>query len=223
MNLLCVSFETVGNVNGKATLNDVINTTQLTSCDENGVNGDYINTWNMSIGNWGAAYQYINASAGWGEGYENTWMSNDEPVNPIVDPGAAFWLYAVNDIPALQFAGQVASGTINYTLTGGSMNLIANPFPTSLNLNDSSVVTIANKTSCDENGLNGDYINTWNSAIGNWGTAYQYINASAGWGEGYEDTWMSNDEPCDTVIHAGTGFWYYAVGDNTTFTFAAQE
>jgi hypothetical protein len=106
MNLLCVSFETVGNVNGKATLNDVINTTQLTSCDENGVNGDYINTWNMSIGNWGAAYQYINASAGWGEGYEDTWMSNDEPCDTVIHAGTGFWYYAVGDNTTFTFTAQ---------------------------------------------------------------------------------------------------------------------
>ncbi|MDY5940323.1 MAG: hypothetical protein SPJ23_01570 [Eubacteriales bacterium] len=224
MNLLTVSFEAVGNANGKATLNDVMGTAGLTSYGD--AAGDYINTWNISAGNWGQTYFYVNDPS-WNYDnvdYTDTWMDGDfVPQNPEMDPGSSFWLYANNDIPALQFAGQVASGTVSYTLAGGQMNLCGNPYPMSLNLADKSQVTITGATSYGDQA--GDYINTWNVAAANWGTTYFYVN-DASWNYGdvdYTDTWMDGDfVPCATEIGAGSGFWYYAVADGVTLTFSAK-
>ena len=80
MNLLTVSFEAVGNANGKATLNDVMASTDLTSYSEDGnTPGDYIESWDMSIGNWGGRFYYVNQPS-WNEGeldYTDTWMNSD--------------------------------------------------------------------------------------------------------------------------------------------------
>ena len=236
MNLLTVSFEAVGNANGKATLNDVMGTAGLTSYGDQA--GDYIDTWDMEAGNWGTRYFYVNDPS-WNYtdeetgkliDYTDTWADGDlVPCNPEMNPGSSFWLYSINDIPALQFAGQVASGTISYTLTGGTMNLCGNPYPMSLNLSDKSQVTINGATSYGEEA--GDYVDTWNLATANWGTRYFYVNDPS-WNYtdeetgkliDYTDTWADGDlVPCATDIVAGSGFWYYAVADGVTVTFSAK-
>ena len=228
MNLLCVSWATVGSIDGKATLNDVMDTKKLTSYSADGETaGDYIDTWNMEAGNWGPRYYYadLGDSADWGSEYADTWMDGDfSPVNPTVDSGTAFWLYANNDIADFAFNGQVVSGELAYTLTAGGMNLCANPFPATLNLNDKSQVVVTGATSYSADGETaGDYIDTWDLATANWGPRYYYVDLgdSADWGSEYADTWMDGDfSPVETTaIGIGSGFWYNAKG-NATLTFA---
>ena len=225
MNLLCVSWETVGNENGKATLNDVMDTSVLTSYSADGETaGDYVNTWNMATGNWGPKYFYVDQAVAWEDpSYADTWMDdNFTPCNPEVEPGSAFWLYANSNIASFNFRGQVMSGTTGYTLTAGGMNLCANPYPSDLNLNDKTQVTLTGKTSYSADGETaGDYINTWNLATGNWGPKYFYVNQAVAWEDpSYADTWMDDNftPVASTAIPAGTGFWYYANGA-VTFAF----
>ncbi len=228
MNLLSVAWETVGNAQGKATLNDVMDTSRLTSYSADGETaGDYIDTWNMETGNWGPRYYYANLgdSPDWGADYTDTWMDGDfAPCNPAIEPGSAFWLKAVNDIDDFPFNGQVVTDGVAYTLTAGQMNLCANPYPTTLNLNDKSQVVITGATSYSADGETaGDYIDTWNLSTANWGPRYYYANLgdSPDWGADYADTWMDGDfAPVDdTAISVGSGFWYNAKGTATlTFT-----
>ena len=222
MNLLCVSWETIGNAQGKATLNDVMDTSALTSYDADA--GDYIDTWDMENGNWGPTYYYVDKGTDpdWGPEYADTWMNGAfEPCNPAVDPGSAFWLYANNNIAEFKFHGQVCAAGTAYTLTAGKMNLCANPYPAVLNLNDKSQVVITGATSYDAD--EGDYIDTWDLTTGNWGATYYYVDKGTDpdWGPEYADTWMNGAfEPVSTTaIPAGSGFWYNAKAPVTlTFT-----
>ena len=222
MNLLCVSWETVGNTQGKATLNDVMDISVLTSYDVD--EGDYIQTWDMANGNWGPKYFYVDKGTDpdWGSEYANTWMDgNFVPCNPAIDPGSAFWLYANNTIADFKFKGQVSAAGTAYTLTAGCMNLCANPYPAVLNLNDKSQVVLTGMTSYGDE--EGDYIQTWDLTTGNWGPKYFYVDQGSNpdWGPEYADTWMNGAyEPvATTAIPAGTGFWYYANAAVTlTFT-----
>lgn len=215
MNLLSVAWETVGNEDGKATLNDVMDISKLTSYDEE--EGDYIDTWDMAAGNWGPTYFYVNKGTDpdWGAEYANTFMDSDfMPCNPEVDPGLAFWLNAKADIDNFAFSGQVFTDNVVYTLTAGKMNLCANPYPATLNLNDKSQVVVTGATSYDED--EGDYIDTWDLATANWGSTYFYVDKGSDpdWGAEYADTWMNSDfEPVEsTEIAIGSGFWYNAKG-----------
>ena len=230
MNLLTVSFETVGNANGKATLKEVMARDGLLSFSEDGnTAGDYIDTWDMANGNWGKTYYYVNQPT-WNDGdldYTDTWMDADfAPANPEMESGSSFWLYHNgDDIASLTFAGQVGNSAKGYTLTGGRNNLCGNPFPTALDLGNKAQVVIANATSFSEDGNTpGDYIDTWDLTTSNWGKTYYYVNQPT-WNDGdldYTDTWMDADfAPSSTDIQAGAGFWYYAVGNGTTLTFSA--
>ena len=227
MNLLCVSWETVGNTQGKATLNDVIDTSVLTSYSADASTaGDYIDTWDMENGNWGTRYFYVDQAVAWGDAaYADTWMNgNFEPCNPAVDAGSAFWLYANNDIADLKFCGQVAKSASSYTLTAGKMNLCANPTPSVLNLIDGNQVVLTGATSYSADASTaGDYIDTWDLATGNWGPRYFYVNQST-WGAEYVNTWMDgNFMPVQTTgIPEGTGFWYFA-NAAVTLTFPGQQ
>ena len=230
MNLLCVSWETIGNNNHKATLNEVMDTSKLTSYSEDGETpGVYINAWDMEAGNWGKIYYYVNQPS-WNEGeydWTDTWCDGETmPCNDEIEPGSALWLFHLGtDVEDFTFMGQVAnSGVKSYTLAKGKMNLCGNPYPANLDLNNKNQVTIANKTSYSEDGETpGDYINTWDLTTGNWGAIYYYVNQPS-WNEGeydWTDTWCDGETmPVDsTTIPAGSGFWYYACGEGTTFTF----
>jgi len=228
MNLLCVSWETIG-AEGKALLNDVMDTSKLLSFSEDAETaGDYIDTWDMSNGNWGPRYYYVDQgeSEDWGPEYADTWMNIDfDPVNPEVDPGLAFWLYANNDIDNFAFNGQVVTDGVAYTLTAGRMNLCANPYPATLNLNNKNQVVLTGKTSFSEDAETaGDYIDTWDLTAANWGPRYYYVDQgeSEDWGPEYADTWMDIDFGVveDTALAVGTGFWYNAK-DTVTLTFVS--
>ena len=226
MNLLCVSWETVGNAEGKATLNDVMDTSLLTTYSADGETaGDYLYTWNMEAGNWGPTYYYVDQAVAWEDAaYADTWMdSNFTPCNPAVEPGSAFWLYANKDIASFSFRGQVMTDGTAYTLTAGKMNLCANPYPMALNLNDKTQVTLTGKTSYSADGdTAGDYIYTWDLSTGNWGPTYYYVDQAVAWEDAsYADTWMDGDftPVATTAIPVGSGFWYNANAPVTlTFT-----
>ena len=102
MNLLCVSWETIGNNNHKATLNEVMDTSKLTSYSEDGETpGDYINAWDMEAGNWGKIYYYVNQPS-WNEGeydWTDTWCDGETmPVDSTTIPaGSGFWYYACGE------------------------------------------------------------------------------------------------------------------------------
>ena len=219
MNLLTVSFETVGNSEGKATLNDVMDVSKLTSFDVDAGEMDYIETWNMESGDWGKRYSYADLPEV-DPSYAKTWLDVDVPVNPEVESGASLWLFHKGeDIESFCFAGQVTSFTNGYTLTKGKMNLCGNPLPTVLNLCDRNQVKIANATSFDIDEGEKDYVETWDLTTGDWGKRYSYVNLPD-LDPSYADTWLDVDVPvATTAIQAGSGFWYYAAGDGTTLTF----
>ena len=224
MNLLTVSFEAIGNANGNATLNDVMDSSSLTSYKDDFVTaGDYVQTWDMEKGNWGAKYFYMDLGA-IDPTLADTWVDDLFTPNDVeLAPGSSFWLYANADIPALQFAGQVTATSSGYTLTGGTMNLCGNPYPTSLNLNDKNQVVITGMTSYKDDFVTaGDYVQTWDLTKGNWGAKYFYMDLGS-IDASLADTWV-NDQftPAETDIQPSAGFWYYAIGDGVTFTFPAK-
>ena len=226
MNLLCVSWETVGNTEGKATLNDVMDTSLLTSYSADGETaGDYIDTWDMENGNWGPRYFYVDQAVAWEDAaYADTWTDDSlVPCNPAVEPGSAFWLYSNKDIASFSFRGQVMTDGTAYTLTAGRMNLCANPYPMVLNLNDKNQVTLTGKTSYSADGETaGDYIDTWDLAAGNWGPRYFYVDQAVAWEDAaYADTWTDDSlvPVASTALPVGAGFWYNAKAPVTlTFT-----
>ena len=224
MNLLTVSFEAIGNANGNATLNDVMGSNGLTSYKDDFVTaGDYVQTWDMEKGNWGSIYYYMDLGS-IDASLADTWVDDLFTPNDVeLAPGSSFWLYANVDIPALQFAGQVTTTASSYTLTGGKMNLCGNPYPTTLNLNDKSQVVITGMTSYKDDFVTaGDYVQTWDLSIANWGPIYYYMNLGS-IDASLADTWVDDlFTPVVTSIAAGSGFWYYAAGDGVTFTFPAM-
>jgi hypothetical protein len=156
--------------------------------------------------------------------FADTWVTDQFiPDEVELAPGASFWLYANNDIPSLQFAGQVTAISSAYTLTGGKMNLCGNPYPTALNLNDKNQVVITGMTSYKEDFLtSGDYVQTWDLKNANWGLKYFYMDLGS-IDPSFADTWVTDMfVPVDTEIQAGAGFWYYAIGENVTLTFPVQ-
>ena len=219
-NLLSLSWENVGTGSGVASLNDVMDTSKLSSCDEEANGGDEINTWNVAAGDWGAVYRYANLPD-IDPSYADTWINGDGmPVNPVVPTGSAFWLFAEKPVEGFCIKGQVANTESSVITLVKGPNLIANPLPSDLNLNDKNQVVCANLVSCDEEANGGDEINTWNANTGDWGAVYRYANLPD-IDAAYADTWIDGEgmPVATTAIPAGTGFWFFASGDGTTLTF----
>ena len=109
MNLLCVSWATIGNKDGKATLNDVMDTKKLTSYSADGETaGDYIDTWDLATANWGKTYYYVDQAEAWGAEYADTWVDGDlAPVETTaIGIGSGFW-YNAKGNATLTFANPV--------------------------------------------------------------------------------------------------------------------
>ena len=223
-NLMGVAWEAVDVAGQPIGLSDMMDTTLLTSYDEDAiVEGDSIQTWSIGSG-WGPVYFYVNQPS-WNYGavdYTDTWMDGGfTPCNPTLDAGQAFWLFLKNDISDFPFKGQVAENGAVATLTVGP-NLIANPLPRAIDLADPSVVTASGQTSYDEDAIvEGDSIQTWSIGSG-WGPVYFYVNQPS-WNYGavdYTDTWMDGGfSPCSAMIPTGSGFWYFAKNVGVEITF----
>ena len=211
MNLLTCSFESVGNPNGEACLNDVMDMSKLIPFDwDDFVERDYVDTWDMEAGNWGPTYFVDVGEAG------NIFVDSSslEPADAMVKSGASLWLFRYgDDIDGFTFAGQVGTGVKSYTLTAGKMNLCGNPYPTALNLNDPNQVTITGATEFDwDDFVEKDYIDTWDLTTSNWGPSYFYVDGA--WADSGSLEKLDNAE-----IQPGAGFWYFAYGEGVTLTF----
>ena len=103
-NLLSLSWENVGEDSGVASLNDVMDTSKLSSCDEEANGGDEINTWNVADGDWGAVYRYANLPEV-DAAYADTWIDGEGmPVESTAIPACTgFWFFAAGDGATLTF------------------------------------------------------------------------------------------------------------------------
>ena len=212
MNLLTVNFETVGNSESKASLNDVMDVQRLTPFDWDAFEAkDYVDTFDFSIGSWGPSYIVVD------DGEGNLVFGDQDtldPLDPEVECGASLWLNHIGeDIADFTFAGQVGSGTKVLTLYGGVMNLCGNPFPTELNLNDSTQVVVTGATPFDWDAFEQrDYVDTWDFNTCTWGVSYCFCDGA----------WCDADSlelVETTAIQPGAGFWYFATEDGVSIEF----
>ena len=160
-----------------------------------------------------------------------TFYYNDDPeapedtgwwdVNFVVDPelgiGTAFWLRAKNAAnKSITVSGAVESDDdFSVLLTGGNFNMVINPYPTAIDLNDTDTVEIANVTGgLDE--TESDTILVWNPSTSAYTTFYYNDDPEAP-----EDTgWWDVNFVVDPELSAGTAFWYRAkagTGKGLTF------
>ena len=200
------------NVDGTAIdLNDM--TFENLTSGEDDTQADIISVWNPAT----SAYTtFFNYNAEGDEESWGWWDANFE-VDPVLPLGTAFWYKAkAGNGKAMTHSGAVESDTdVTVAITGGKFNMVINPYPTAIDLNDESTVEFANLTS-GEDDTQADIISVWNPATSAYTTFFNY-NA-----EGDEESWGWWDAnfEVEPTLAAGTAFWFKAkAGSGKAITF----
>lgn len=88
--------------------NQVVLTGKTSYSADGNTPGDYIDTWDLATGTWGARYYYVDQATAWQDPvYADTWMDiNFVPVASTAIPeGTGFWYFA-NAAVTLTFPAQ---------------------------------------------------------------------------------------------------------------------
>ena len=172
---------------------------------------DNILVWNPSTSGYTKYYYYYDASAPDDNGWYGT--LDEETTLPA---GTAFWYLAkAGEGKQITQSGAVESDAdVTFDLTGGNYNMVINPYPTAIDLNDSTTVEFVGVTGSDFEATS-DNILVWNPATSGYTKYYYYYDASAPDDNGWYGTL---DE--EATLPAGTAFWYLAkAGEGKTITF----
>ncbi|MGN0832917.1 MAG: hypothetical protein ACI4RD_04615, partial [Kiritimatiellia bacterium] len=108
-----------------------------------------------------------------------------------------------------------SASDVTVEITGGNFNMVINPYPTPIDLNDASTVEFTNLTS-GEDDTQSDRILVWNPVTSGYTTFFNYnaVGDEESWG------WWDNTFEVDPVLPAGTAFWYRAkAGSGKKITF----
>ena len=229
--MVSLSFETVGNVKS-IKLQEAIK-----GAFKGGdaiANSPEIQVWDPEKGGVGDYDHYYFWSASKPAGYSNYWAgSNLKPQwaaaqNITIDLGKGVWFRCYEDC-TITCAGQVSEATFDPIATkAGKWNLIANPYPVALVLN--------NNVNWYEAGLRGGdgienapEIQVWDPVKGGVGDYDHYYFWTASKPVGYSNYWAtSNLKPqykADLAVPVGRGFWLKyskdksSTGGDLTFTF----
>jgi len=201
-NMIGVQFQVVGGTAASdIAVDDFISKANLTAgAPDTGdniyvfSNGDYLPTY----------YLWDDGSGG-----KSWWKFNDDPTLPLKNGDALWYLSRATTNVTATAAGQVGSSATTVNIKAGAFNMLCNPFPVTINLNDmanwaATTGAIAGAPDTGDNVYvftNGDYLPTY----------YLWSDGSGG-----KSWWKFNDDP--TVdLTPGQGFWYYsrAVSDFT--------
>lgn len=144
----------------------------------------------------------------WNEYTDGCWASGaNEYATAKISAGAGVWFRDDNEDVLITFAGQVVdAGTTPKTLVANKYNLIANPYPMQLLVNNSEQVT------WDEIVATGDTVTApvlqvWNVSDYD---IYYYMDYAydSEWNEYTDGCWASGaNEYLETPIEVGCGFW----------------
>ena len=137
-----------------------------------------------------------------GAGNKSWWDFSDNPTAPLKN-GDALWFYsrAVADVTAVA-AGQIAAANTDVSIKAGSFNMLCNPFPVTININDManwSAISGAIGGAPDTGDnvyvfTNGDYLPTyylWDDGAGN-------------------KSWWDFSDNATVDFAPAQGFWYYS-------------
>ena len=209
-NLSGITFENIGETSSYD-LNklDIKNVTG----GEDQTTADFIQIWNPATSGYTTFYYYYEEEykdeAGW---YD---AGGDE--EPILDSGMAFWYRArAKSDKAITVAGSIDTvDDATVVLTSGKYNLVVNPFPAAIDLNDKTTVEVKNVTGGEDQN-SADFVQIWNPTTSGYTTFYYYYE------EEYKDEagWYDAGGDEEPTFPAGTAFWYRArAGENKSLVF----
>ena len=209
-NMAGVTFNNIGS-DATFNLND-INIANATGSDQENTS-DLVQIWNPTTSGYTTFYKYYEAEYPEDEG----WYDAGGDAEPVVEIGMAFWYRARSGADkSITFSGAIeGADDVTVDLTAGNFNMVINPFPTAIDLNDDTTVTIANATGSDQENTS-DLVQVWNPATSGYTTFYKYYEAEYPEDEG----WYDAGGDAEPQIPAGTAFWYRArSGSNKAITF----
>ena len=172
---------------------------------------DQIQVWNPATSKYTIYYYYYESPTSTDNGWYGT--LDEETTLPA---GTAFWYKAkAGDGKQMTQSGAVESDVdVSFDLTGGKFNMVINPYPSAIDLNDSTTVEFVNATGSDFQETS-DQIQVWNPATSKYTIYYYYYESPTSADNGWYGTL---DE--DAVLPAGTAFWYKAkAGTDKAITF----
>jgi len=218
-NMLGGAFNGVGKAG--YSLNRDFKGENLTAGDEAGT-ADRILIHNAATGIYTTYYLFEGDGdypAGWYHALNETWFDDDYPNG--LPAGSAFWYLskATTVNASVTFSGEVPmDASYMKNLERGDFNMVMNPYPVALDLNNAAQVTLVGGTAGDEAGVS-DRIMIHNANTGIYTTYYLFEGDGdypAGWYHALNETWFSDDYP--DGLPAGTPFWYLAKAGTGDFS-----
>ena len=157
--------------------------------------------------------------AGWYNAGSDEWFDDDYPTG--LPAGTPFWYLAKSTTAGASgtFSGDVPMEA-SYTkdLVRAKFNMVMNPYPVALNLNDATEVTLTGATAGPDS-FTSDTILIHNAATGIYTTYYLYEGDGtyqAGWYNAGSDNLFETDFP--NGLPAGKPFWYLAKAGTGDFS-----
>ena len=153
--------------------------------------------------------------------YEN------EPTSTPISVGTGFWIWASDTVAkAVTFAGEVPSTNNNVTISlAPGLNLVSYPWPVSAPL---ASIKLTGQATYNEDGDPQTELRVWNGAgyakyewtgdlsKDNPDVAAAFAEDLPGADTGaYDNVFFYENEPTDTSIPIGTGFWIWASGSGS--------
>ena len=230
LNLIGVQFQAIGGA-GVSDLNSTMTPSGLVGFDwENGEGGDQLYVWDQEGQYYATIYTYAGDSVPseiseeLGYDLSGKWMDND--MLPIAEPpslGDGLWIESTAVSAEIVVSGEVNTNSVTKSVIPG-LNLVANPFPKALNVNDA---TYSGLVGFDwENGEGGDQLYVWNQEEQYYSTIYTYAGDSVPeeiteeLGYDLSGKWMDNDMlPVEEPIPVGGAIWIESTAENGTVTF----
>ena len=223
-----VGYETSGLVSGKSNMTGVMfvgvdggdldlnkdfQIANLTGGDDE-TESDLVQVWNAADGKYTTFYYYqeVDCEEDWG------WYVTTGKAQPIFPAGTAFWYKAKGDKfdKSITISGAIETDAdITFPVVGGKSNMIVNPYPTLIDLNDAETVEFVGLTGGDDE-TESDLVQVWNAADGKYTTFYYYqeVDCEEDWG------WYVTTGKAQPQVASGVGFWYKAkVGEGKAIKF----
>ena len=148
---------------------------------------------------------------------ESAWYDLNGVLEAKLPAGSAFWFRAVSgESKSLTVAGAIETDdSVSFSLVGGKSNMIINPYPTAIDLNDTATVEVSNLTGGADD-TSADSVLVWDATKSMYTTFYYYYEAEYA----DESAWYDLNGVVEPNLAAGTAFWFRAVaGEGKAITF----
>jgi len=231
LNLIGLCFQPVGG-NGTTTINDTISSSGLVGFDwDLGEGGDQMYIWDATAQGYAFSYTYAGDSVPeaitteLGYDLSGKWMDGDLlPVSVPADLGSGIWIESSALAATVVLAGEVSSNETVTVAIGPQLNLVANPYPTALNVNSATYTGLVGFDW--DLGEGGDQMYVWDAGAQGYSASYTYAGDSVPeaitteLGYDLSGKWMDGDLlPVSTPIPVGGAMWIQSTTSSGSVTF----